>query len=101
MKRKICEVVHSWNLTSSSMFKIYIIFQAFCYVSYVCQCAGQNLVGVTKKTHQRLFFSLQLVPAESSASDTQSQCTESQTGDMQLPTERVGGIGDSRPPSFQ
>ncbi|XP_064643217.1 segment polarity protein dishevelled homolog DVL-3-like isoform X10 [Lineus longissimus] len=41
-----------------------------------------------------------LVPAESSASDTQSQCTESQTGDIQLPTERVGGIGDSRPPSF-
>ncbi|XP_025083627.1 segment polarity protein dishevelled homolog DVL-3-like isoform X2 [Pomacea canaliculata] len=36
-----------------------------------------------------------LVPAESSASDTQSQ-----SGDVHMPTERVGGIGDSRPPSF-
>lgn len=45
---------------------------------------------------------LQLVPAESSASDTQSQCTDSQAGDVvPLPAERVGGIGDSRPPSFQ
>ncbi|XP_071109274.1 segment polarity protein dishevelled homolog DVL-3-like isoform X8 [Haliotis cracherodii] len=42
-----------------------------------------------------------LVPAESSASDTQSQCTDSQAGDVvPLPAERVGGIGDSRPPSF-
>ncbi|KAK7496736.1 hypothetical protein BaRGS_00011945 [Batillaria attramentaria] len=36
-----------------------------------------------------------LVPAESSASDTQSQ-----SGDVHMPAERVGGIGDSRPPSF-
>ncbi|XP_052759646.1 segment polarity protein dishevelled homolog DVL-3-like isoform X2 [Mya arenaria] len=43
-----------------------------------------------------------LVAAESSnASDTQSQCTDSQAGDLHvMPTERVGGIGDSRPPSF-
>ncbi|KAL5015309.1 hypothetical protein ScPMuIL_009579 [Solemya velum] len=42
-----------------------------------------------------------LVPAESSTSDTQSQCTDSQAGDViQLPSERVAGIGDSRPPSF-
>ncbi|XP_045161727.1 segment polarity protein dishevelled homolog DVL-3-like isoform X3 [Mercenaria mercenaria] len=42
-----------------------------------------------------------LVAAESSnASDTQSQCTDSQAGDIHMPTERVGGIGDSRPPSF-
>ena len=41
-----------------------------------------------------------LVPAESSTSDSQSQCTDSQSGDVHLPTERVGGIGDSRPPSF-
>ncbi|XP_041378057.1 segment polarity protein dishevelled homolog DVL-3-like isoform X2 [Gigantopelta aegis] len=42
-----------------------------------------------------------LVPADNSASDTQSQCTDSQAGDVvQLPSERVGGIGDSRPPSF-
>ncbi|XP_064610659.1 segment polarity protein dishevelled homolog DVL-3-like isoform X3 [Liolophura sinensis] len=44
-----------------------------------------------------------LVPADNSASDTQSQCTESQAGDVvhpHLPSERVGGIGDSRPPSF-
>ena len=41
----------------------------------------------------------QLVAAESSVSDTQSQCTESQSGEV--PPERVGGIGDSRPPSFQ
>ncbi|XP_052083411.1 segment polarity protein dishevelled homolog DVL-3-like isoform X5 [Mytilus californianus] len=41
-----------------------------------------------------------LVPAESSTSDSQSQCTDSQAGDVHLPTERVGGIGDSRPPSF-
>ena len=48
------------------------------------------------------FVSLQLVAAESSnASDTQSQCTDSQAGDLHVPTERVGGIGDSRPPSFQ
>ncbi|XP_013397884.1 segment polarity protein dishevelled homolog DVL-3 isoform X2 [Lingula anatina] len=44
-----------------------------------------------------------LVAAESSASDTQSQC-DSQQGDPtpppNLPGERVGGIGDSRPPSF-
>ncbi|XP_069105710.1 segment polarity protein dishevelled homolog DVL-3-like [Argopecten irradians] len=39
-----------------------------------------------------------LVPAESSTSDTQSQCTDS--GDVQMPTERLGGIGDSRPSSF-
>lgn len=38
-----------------------------------------------------------LVPAESS--DSQSQCTDSQAGD--IPAERLGGIGDSRPPSFQ
>lgn len=37
-----------------------------------------------------------LVPAESS--DNQSQCTDSQAGD--IPAERLGGIGDSRPPSF-
>ncbi|XP_074654038.1 segment polarity protein dishevelled homolog DVL-3-like isoform X2 [Tubulanus polymorphus] len=41
-----------------------------------------------------------LVPAENSASDTQSQCTDTAVGDIQIPTERVGGIGDSRPPSF-
>ncbi|KAK3583848.1 hypothetical protein CHS0354_022893 [Potamilus streckersoni] len=41
-----------------------------------------------------------LVPADSSTSDTQSQCTDSQAGDVHVPTERVGGIGDSRPPSF-
>ncbi|XP_063410818.1 segment polarity protein dishevelled homolog DVL-3-like isoform X5 [Mytilus trossulus] len=41
-----------------------------------------------------------LVPAESSTSDSQSQCTDSQAGDVHPPTERVGGIGDSRPPSF-
>ncbi|ESO82346.1 hypothetical protein LOTGIDRAFT_170127 [Lottia gigantea] len=40
-----------------------------------------------------------LVPADTS--DTQSQCTDSQAGDVvQLPAERLGGIGDSRPPSF-
>ncbi len=45
----------------------------------------------------------QLVPAESSLSDTQSQCEGSGPGDIpKLPaTERLGGIGDSRPPSFQ
>ncbi|XP_022338000.1 segment polarity protein dishevelled homolog DVL-3-like isoform X3 [Crassostrea virginica] len=41
-----------------------------------------------------------LVPAENSTSDTQSQCTDSGTGDVHVPQERVGGIGDSRPPSF-
>nr|AKJ32473.1 dishevelled [Pinctada fucata] len=41
-----------------------------------------------------------LVPAESSASDSQSQCTDSQAGDVHVPPERLGGIGDSRPPSF-
>ncbi|KAL8597073.1 hypothetical protein ACOMHN_057562 [Nucella lapillus] len=36
-----------------------------------------------------------LVPAESSASDSQSQ-----SGEVPVTTERLGGIGDSRPPSF-
>uniref|UniRef100_A0A8B9IVG4 Dishevelled segment polarity protein 1 n=1 Tax=Amazona collaria TaxID=241587 RepID=A0A8B9IVG4_9PSIT len=40
-----------------------------------------------------------LVLAESSHSDTGSQCTESHT-DLPPPLERTGGIGDSRPPSF-
>uniref|UniRef100_A0A7M4DWL8 Dishevelled segment polarity protein 1 n=1 Tax=Crocodylus porosus TaxID=8502 RepID=A0A7M4DWL8_CROPO len=40
-----------------------------------------------------------LVLAESSHSDTGSQCTESHT-DIPPPIERTGGIGDSRPPSF-
>uniref|UniRef100_A0A8C0FWR8 Dishevelled segment polarity protein 1 n=1 Tax=Chelonoidis abingdonii TaxID=106734 RepID=A0A8C0FWR8_CHEAB len=40
-----------------------------------------------------------LVLAESSHSDTGSQCTESHT-DLPPPIERTGGIGDSRPPSF-
>jgi len=48
-----------------------------------------------------MFYLFQLVPAESSTSDTQSQCTDSQVGDVQMPSERLGGIGDSRPPSFQ
>lgn len=49
-----------------------------------------------------LYDAFQLVPAESSISDTQSQCTDSQAGDIpKLPAERLGGIGDSRPPSFQ
>ncbi|NWV99669.1 DVL1 protein, partial [Machaerirhynchus nigripectus] len=44
-------------------------------------------------------FCWQLVLAESSHSDTGSQCTESHT-DLPPPLERTGGIGDSRPPSF-
>ncbi|NWV29519.1 DVL1 protein, partial [Origma solitaria] len=40
-----------------------------------------------------------LVLAESSHSDTGSQCTESHP-DLPPPLERTGGIGDSRPPSF-
>uniref|UniRef100_X1ZGH6 Dishevelled n=1 Tax=Capitella teleta TaxID=283909 RepID=X1ZGH6_CAPTE len=40
-----------------------------------------------------------LVPAD--PSDTQSQCTDSQAGDPSPTGERVGGIGDSRPPSFR
>ncbi|NWX33590.1 DVL1 protein, partial [Notiomystis cincta] len=44
-------------------------------------------------------LSWQLVLAESSHSDTGSQCTESHT-DLPPPLERTGGIGDSRPPSF-
>ncbi|XP_061868683.1 segment polarity protein dishevelled homolog DVL-1 isoform X1 [Colius striatus] len=40
-----------------------------------------------------------LVLAESSHSDTGSQCTESHP-DLPPPIERTGGIGDSRPPSF-
>lgn len=42
-----------------------------------------------------------LVAAEgSNASDTQSHRADSEAGDIHMPTERVGGIGDSRPPSF-
>ncbi len=54
-------------------------------------------------SYEYLVVSFQLVPAESSQSDTQSQCADSQAGDIvpKLPTERLGGIGDSRPPSFQ
>ncbi|XP_054768325.2 segment polarity protein dishevelled homolog DVL-3-like isoform X1 [Lytechinus pictus] len=42
-----------------------------------------------------------LVPAEGSTngSDTASVTTDTR-GDSQLPPERTGGIGDSRPPSF-
>uniref|UniRef100_A0A0B6ZCZ3 Uncharacterized protein n=1 Tax=Arion vulgaris TaxID=1028688 RepID=A0A0B6ZCZ3_9EUPU len=41
-----------------------------------------------------------LVAADNSASDNQS-VADSQAGEgVQLPAERVGGIGDSRPPSF-
>ena len=52
---------------------------------------------------EMIIFVFQLVAAENSTSDTLSQCTDSQTGDMPPvpPVERVGGIGDSRPPSFQ
>ena len=39
--------------------------------------------------------------ADNSTSDSQS-VADSQPGDgVQLPAERVAGIGDSRPPSFQ
>ncbi|CAH1773481.1 unnamed protein product [Owenia fusiformis] len=46
-----------------------------------------------------------LVAADNSASDNGSQCADSNHGDAPLtqpppPTERLGGIGDSRPPSF-
>uniref|UniRef100_A0A8K9WRB1 Dishevelled segment polarity protein 1 n=1 Tax=Oncorhynchus mykiss TaxID=8022 RepID=A0A8K9WRB1_ONCMY len=41
-----------------------------------------------------------LVLAESSHSDGGSQCTESHP-ELPPPLERTGGIGDSRPPSFQ
>lgn len=43
---------------------------------------------------------LQLVLAESTHSDGGSQCTESHP-ELPPPLERTGGIGDSRPPSFQ
>ena len=46
-----------------------------------------------------MVFSFQLVAADNSTSDTQSQGADSQPGDV--PPERVAGIGDSRPPSFQ
>lgn len=42
----------------------------------------------------------QLVLAESTHSDGGSQCTESHP-ELPPPLERTGGIGDSRPPSFQ
>lgn len=42
----------------------------------------------------------QLVLAESAHSDGGSQCTESHP-ELPPPLERTGGIGDSRPPSFQ
>ncbi|XP_048460488.1 segment polarity protein dishevelled homolog DVL-3-like [Rhincodon typus] len=41
-----------------------------------------------------------LVSAEGSHSDTGSTCADSQS-DLPPPIERTGGIGDSRPPSFQ
>ncbi len=50
------------------------------------------------------FFMLQkLVTADgSNVSDSNSQCTElSQRSDLRIPHERLGLIGDSRPPSFQ
>lgn len=43
---------------------------------------------------------LQLVLAESTHSDGGSQCAESHP-ELPPPLERTGGIGDSRPPSFQ
>lgn len=42
----------------------------------------------------------QLVLAEGAHSDTGSQATDGHT-DLPPPLERMGGIGDSRPPSFQ
>lgn len=43
---------------------------------------------------------LQLVLAEGAHSDTGSQGTDAHT-DLPTPLERMAGIGDSRPPSFQ
>ena len=42
----------------------------------------------------------QLVLAEGAHSDAGSQATDGH-GDLPPPLERMGGIGDSRPPSFQ
>lgn len=44
--------------------------------------------------------SLQLVSAEGSHSDAGSVCADNQT-ELPPSMERTGGIGDSRPPSFQ
>lgn len=50
--------------------------------------------------HQGLTLPSQLVLAEGAHSDAGSQGTDSHT-DLPPPLERTGGIGDSRPPSFQ
>jgi hypothetical protein len=47
-------------------------------------------------------FLCQLVTADSSQSDTQSQNADpNRAGITDVTKERVGGIGNSRPPSFQ
>lgn len=59
-------------------------------------------VGVVLKhmAIQGLTLPSQLVLAEGAHSDAGSQGTDSHT-DLPPPLERTGGIGDSRPPSFQ
>lgn len=47
-----------------------------------------------------LILSSQLVSADGSQSDSGSVCADNQS-DLPPPIERTGGIGDSRPPSFQ
>lgn len=69
---------------------------------YYCLCLSQSWICLVHNESFLLFnFCLsQLVLAESAHSDGGSQCTESHP-ELPPPLERTGGIGDSRPPSFQ
>lgn len=65
-------------------------------------CALGALLGVAWRPWESLSFYSppQLVLAEGAHSDAGSQGTDGHA-DLPPPLERTGGIGDSRPPSFQ
>lgn len=61
---------------------------------------GRGKTGISARPAPESASPLQLVLAEGAHSDTGSQGTEGHT-DLPTPLERMAGIGDSRPPSFQ
>lgn len=63
-------------------------------------CALGTLWRVVARGTSEPHCPLQLVLAEGVHSDTGSQATDGHA-DLPPPLERIGGIGDSRPPSFQ
>ncbi len=71
------------------------------FITVCVLLSDMNTSSLSNSSFQLFFFLLpQLVLAESAHSDGGSQCTESHP-ELPPPLERTGGIGDSRPPSFQ